>query len=85
MCIVTMVLAPSGDRAVPASLANKSDFCVGRTLQVGILLPQCLLQAETERCPHCLTCCIVTMMLAPSGDRAVPASLNCLFFVLQEN
>ena len=30
------------------------DFCVGRTRPVTILLPQCLLQMETGRCPYCL-------------------------------
>ena len=41
-----------------ARITGLYDFCVGRTL------PQCLLQMETGRCPHCLICCSVTMMLA---------------------
>ena len=95
------MLAPSGDRAVPALfdlLYGHHDacskwreggaritgcliLCVGRTLRIAILLPQCLLQVETGRCPHCLICCVVTMLLAPSGDRAVPASLYYLIYV----
>ena len=35
-----------------------SDLCVGRTLSIPVLLPQCLLQVETWRCPHCLNCCM---------------------------
>ena len=61
-CIVIVVLAPSGDRAVPASL-DCMIFFVDRTLPVTIicilLLPQCLLQMETGRGPHCLICCII--------------------------
>ena len=67
-----------------ASITGLADVCVGRTLPVTTLLPQCLLQVETGRCVHCLICCIITMMLAPSGDRAVPASLDYLMFVLKK-
>ena len=64
-----------------ARITGLYDFVVGRTMPVTILLPQCLLHMETGRCPHCLICCMITMMLAPSGDRAVPASLYCLICV----
>ena len=63
--IVRLMLAPSGDRAVPASLCFLI-FCFGvvRTLSITIklLLPQCLLQVETEQCPHCLNCLVFVAM-----------------------
>ena len=67
-----------------ARITGLSDLCVGRTLPVTKLLPQCLLQVETGRYVHCLICCIITKMLAPSGDRAVHASLDYLIFVLKK-
>ena len=104
------MLAPNGERAVPAlsdcsfgihetvilychsgacsewnqggaRITGLYDLFVGRTMPVTILLPRCLLHVETGRCPHCLICCMIPMMLAPSGDRAVPASLYCLICV----
>ena len=53
-CIVRLMLAPSGDRAVPASRCFFDFFGVITMLPISILLPQCLLQVETGRCPHCL-------------------------------
>ena len=82
------MLAPSGDRAVPAffDLLYCYHNACPKWRQGGagiflfaILLPQCLLQVETERCRHCLSCYIVTTMLAPSGDRAVPALFDLLY------